>query len=167
MQALANIAFFATLPEAVRAEVAERLQYAPFARGDIITKQGNTAHWLYIVGYGEAEVIYEPPQGGPSVIGKVHAGEIFGEMALLSGEARSATVIAKTDVECYRLDRASFQDLLNSRPELAEEVNRVIGPRSTDLEKARAAFATSGNGEQEARGRTLMSRLQRLLRIRP
>jgi len=167
MQALANIAFFATLPEAERAEVADRLQYAPFARGDIITKQGNTAHWLYIVGYGEAEVVYEPPQGTPRVIGKVHAGEIFGEMALLSGEARSATVIAKTDVECYRLDRASFQDLLNTRPELAEEVKRVMGPRNTDLEKARAAFAMSGNGEPDERERTLMSRLQRLLRIRP
>jgi CRP-like cAMP-binding protein len=167
MQALANITFFAALPEAERAGVAEQLQYAPFARGDVITKQGNTAHWLYIVGYGEAEVVYEPPQGSPRVIGKVHAGEIFGEMALLSGEARSATVIAKTDVECYRLDRASFQDLLSTRPELAEQVKRVMGPRNTDLEKARAAFAMSGNGEPDERERTLMSRLQRLLRIRP
>jgi len=167
MQALANITFFAAVPEAQRAEVAERLQYAPFARGDIITKQGNAAHWLYIVGYGEAEVVYEPPQGSPRVIGKVSAGEIFGEMALLSGEARSATVIAKTDVECYRLDRASFQDLLSARPELAEEVKRVMGPRNTDLEKARAAFAMAGNGEPDERERTLMGRLQRLLRIRP
>jgi len=167
MQALANITFFAAVPEAQRAEVAERLQYAPFARGDVITKQGNAAHWLYIVGYGEAEVVYEPPQGSPRVIGKVGAGEIFGEMALLTGEARSATVIAKTDVECYRLDRASFQELLNSRPELAEEVQRVMGPRHTDLEKARAAFAMAGNGEHEEREHTLMSRLQRLLRIRP
>jgi CRP-like cAMP-binding protein len=167
MQALANIAFFSAVPDAERAEIAERLQYAPFARGDIITKQGNTAHWLYIVGYGEAEVVYEPPQGAPRVIGKVNAGEIFGEMAMLSGEARSATVIAKTDVECYRLDRASFQELLKTRPELAEEVKRVMGPRNTDLEKARAAFAMAGNGEQDERERTLMSRLQRLLRIRP
>lgn len=165
MQALADIAFFAALPEAERAEVAERLQYAPFARGDIITKQGNTAHWLYIVGYGEAEVLYEPPQGNPSVIGTVRAGEIFGEMALLSGEARSATVIAKTDVECYRLDRATFQELISTRPALAEEVKRVMGQRKTDLERAHAAFATSGNGEG-AQERTLMGRLQRFLRRR-
>jgi small-conductance mechanosensitive channel/CRP-like cAMP-binding protein len=166
MQALAGIPFFATLPDAERAEVAERLQYAPFARGDVITKQGNTAHWLYIVAFGEAEVLYEPPHGSPQPIGKVSAGEIFGEMALVSGEARSATVVAKTDVECYRLDRASFQELLGNRPEIAEEVQRVMSLRRTDLERARSAFALSGNGGREEEQRTLMSRLQRLLRLR-
>jgi len=166
MQALSGIGFLATLPDAERAEIAERLQYAPFARGDVITKQGNTAHWLYIVAYGDGEVLYEPPQGMPQVIGKVGPGEIFGEMALISGEARSATVVAKSDVECYRLDRASFQELIASRPEIAEEVKRVMGVRRTDLEQARAAFAVAGNGGQETEERTLISRLQRFLRLR-
>jgi small-conductance mechanosensitive channel/CRP-like cAMP-binding protein len=166
MQALTTIPFLATLPETERAELAERLQYAPFARGDVITKQGNAAHWLYIVAYGEAEVVYEPPQGMPQVIGKVAAGEVFGEMALVSGEERSATVIAKTDVECYRLDRASFQELLAARPEIADEVKRVMGIRRPDLERARAAFALSGNGGRDTEQRTLMDRLQRFLRLR-
>jgi CRP-like cAMP-binding protein len=164
LKALAGIPFFTSLSETERAEVAERLQYAPFARGDILTKQGNTAHWLYIVAYGDAEVVYEPPQGMPQVIGRVGAGEIFGEMALVSGEARSATVIAKTDVECYRLDRASFQELLAGRPEIAEEVKRVVGARNPDLERARAAFALTGNGERDVEPATLMGRLQRFLR---
>ena len=43
--------------EETKADIAERLQYAPFARGDVITKQGNTAHWLYILAFGEAEVL--------------------------------------------------------------------------------------------------------------
>jgi small-conductance mechanosensitive channel/CRP-like cAMP-binding protein len=166
MQALAGISFFAALPESERAEVAEKLQYAPFARGDVITKQGNTAHWLYIVAYGEAEVVFEPAQGSPQVIGSVGAGEIFGEMALLSGEQRSATVVAKTDVECYRLDRASFQELMTSRPQIAEEVKRVVGVRHNDLEEARAAYARSGNGGQTLPSPTLMGRLSRFLRIR-
>jgi small-conductance mechanosensitive channel len=162
LQALNAIGIFAALSENERAEIAERLQYAPFARGDVITKQGHAAHWLYVVAYGEAEVVYEPPQGTPQVIGKVHAGEIFGEMALLSGEARTATVVAKTDVECYRLDRASFQELLSSRPEIAEEIRRVMGPRRTDLDHARSAFALGGNGGSEPRRTTLIGRLQRL-----
>ena len=107
---------FASLPEDEKADIAERLQYAPFARGDVITKQGNKAHWLYILAFGEAEVLYEPPGGAPQVIGTLQAGQFFGEMALLTGDARAATVVAKTDVECYRLDRASFQELLAGRP---------------------------------------------------
>jgi hypothetical protein len=120
---------FAELSADEQAEIAERLQYAPFARGDIITKQGDASHWLYIVAFGEAEVLYELPDSPPRVVGSLHAGQFFGEMGLLAGEARYATVIAKTDVECYRLDKAAFQGLLLSRPAIAEEVSRVVGSR--------------------------------------
>ena len=144
LHALANVPPFTTLPEEAKADIAERLQYAPFARGDTITKQGNKAHWLYILAYGEAEVLYEPPGGPPHVIGTVHAGQFFGEMALLTGDTRAATVVAKTDVECYRLDRASFQELLLGRPEISEEIKRVMGGRRGDLEKVRQAFSDAG-----------------------
>ena len=151
VQALGAVRIFAGLSDAEKADVAERLQYAPFARGDIITQQGNQAHWLYILAFGEAEVLYEPPGGPPQPIGTVRAGEFFGEMALLSGDARSATVMAKTDVECYRLDRASFQALLAARPEIVEEVARIVSARKPELEHARATYAAikpeEGNGE--------------------
>jgi CRP-like cAMP-binding protein len=140
------------------------LQYAPFARGDIITKQGNKANWLYILAYGEAEVLYEPPGGAPCVLGMVHAGEFFGEMALITGDARTATVVAKTDVECYRLDRASFQELLLGRAEISEEIKRVMGGRRGDLEKVRQAFSDAGPvAEAEVR---LATKIRRFFGIR-
>jgi small-conductance mechanosensitive channel len=162
VQTLSGVALFASLADTEKADLAEGLQYAPFARGDVITKQGNVAHWLYIISFGEAEVLYEPPNGGmPRVVGTLRAGEFFGEMALLSGDARSATVIAKTDVECYRLDRAAFQALLGARPELAEEVKRVVSSRNTDLEHVREAAAAAGDGSREIRTPNLLGRLRR------
>jgi small-conductance mechanosensitive channel/CRP-like cAMP-binding protein len=159
LHALASVPPFASLPEEVKADIAERLQYAPFARGDVMTKQGNKAHWLYILAYGEAEVLYEPPGGVPQVIGAVHAGQFFGEMALVTGEARAATVRAKTDVECYRLDRASFQELLLGRPEIENEMRRVIGGRRGELDTAREAFAGAGPAaEAEVRFATKIRR---------
>ena len=142
LEMLRGVDLFSVLSEDEIGEVAERLQYAPFARGDIITKQGNIAHWLYIVAFGEVEVRYEPPSGAPQTLATLRAGQIFGEMALLTGDARSATVVAKTDVECYRLDRAGFQGLLLSRPEIAEGMSRVISSRKPELEKVREALAT-------------------------
>ncbi len=144
LEALATVPAFAALSEEDRADVAERLQYAPVARGAVITKQGNKAHWLYILAFGEAEVLYEPQGGSAQVIGTLHAGQFFGEMALLTGDARAATVVAKTDVECYRLDRASFQELLVGKPQIAEEITRVVGGRRGDLESAQKAFAITG-----------------------
>ena len=162
VQMLSTVSLFAALSDNEKADLAEGLQYAPFARGDVITKQGNVAHWLYVVAFGEAEVLYEPPKAGmPRVVATLHAGEFFGEMALLSGEARSATVIAKTDVECYRLERAAFQALLAARPELAEEVKKVMSSRRTDLEHVREAYAASGDGSREARTPNLLGRLRR------
>ena len=164
LEALATVPAFKQLPEETKADIAERLQYAPFARGDVITKQGNKAHWLYILAYGEAEVVYEPPQGPHSVIGVVRAGEFFGEMALISGEARTATVVAKTDVECYRLDRASFQELLLGRAEISEAIKRVMGGRRGDLERVREAYADAPPvAEAEVR---MMSRIRRFFGMR-
>jgi small-conductance mechanosensitive channel/CRP-like cAMP-binding protein len=166
VQALGAIQLFAGLSDAEKADLAERLQYAPFARGDVITKQGNQAHWLYILAFGEAEVLYEPPAGAPRVIGAVRPGEFFGEMALLSGDARSATVVAKTDVECYRLDRASFQELLAARPEIVEAVARIVAARKPELEHAREAYAAvkpeaANNGQG-----SLVSRIRGFLGLR-
>ena len=141
LQMLKSIDLLSTLSDEERVFIAERLQYAPFARGDIITKQDSIAHWLYIIAFGEAEVRYEQPGRAPRVIGSVRAGQFFGEMGLLTGEARNATVVARTDVECYRLDRASFQGLLLARPEIANEVSRVIASRKPGLETARAEAA--------------------------
>src|SRR3954466_8403144 len=139
---LRGVDLFAVLSDDEMNEIAERLQYAPFARGDVITKQGNIPHWLYIVAFGEVEVRYEPPHGAPQVISTLRSGQFFGEMALLTGETRTATVVALTDVECYRLDGKSFQGLLLRRPEIAEAMARVINARGPALEKGRDAFAS-------------------------
>jgi small-conductance mechanosensitive channel len=166
VQALGGVRLFAGLSDAEKSDIAEQLQYAPYARGDVITKQGGQAHWLYILAFGEAEVLYEPPSGPPRVIGAVHAGEFFGEMALLSGDARSATVVAKTDVECYRLDRASFQELLATRPEIVEEVARIAGARKPDLEHARETYAALKLQPEDADQNGLVSRIRGFLRLR-
>jgi CRP-like cAMP-binding protein len=165
IEMLRGVDLFSVLSEEELTSVADRLQYAPFARGDIITKQGNVAHWLYIVAFGECEVRYEPAAGAPyQVIGTLTAGQFFGEMALLTGEARSATVMAKTDVECYRLDRASCQGLLLSRPEIAEGMSRVIGARRPDLDKVKQAFATAPSAVAETQD--LLARIRRFFGLR-
>lgn len=166
IQALNAVHLFAGLSDGEKADIAERLQYAPFARGDVMTKQGNQAHWLYILAFGEAAVLYEPPSGEPQVIGVVRAGEFFGEMALLSGDARSATVVAKTDVECYRLDRASFQELLSGRPEIVDEVARIVSARKPDLEHARETHAAIKSDPASADRVTIVERIRGLLGLR-
>ena len=142
LELLRQVDLFSVLSEDEMNELAERLQYAPFARGDVITKQGNIAHWLYIIMFGEVDVRYEPPNAAPQTVSTLRAGQFFGEMALLTGDARSATVVSKTDVECYRLDGKSFQGLLLGRPQIAEGIARIIASRKPELEKVREVYTT-------------------------
>lgn len=142
LELLRQVDLFSVLSEDEMNELGERLQYAPFARGDVITKQGNIAHWLYIIMFGEVDVRYEPPNAAPQTVSTLRAGQFFGEMALLTGDARSATVVAKTDIECYRLDGKSFQGLLLGRPQIAEGIARVIASRKPELEKVREVYTT-------------------------
>jgi hypothetical protein len=165
LEMLRGVDLFTVLSEDEMNEIAERLQYAPFARGDVITKQGNVAHWLYIIMFGEAEVRYEPQHASPQLISTLRAGQFFGEMALLTGDARSATVVAKTDVECYRLDGNSFQGLLLKRPEIADGMSRVISSRRPDLDKVREAFATQQGPATSEQG-DLLTRIRRFFGLR-
>jgi CRP-like cAMP-binding protein len=73
-------------------------------------------------------------------------------------------VVAKTDVECYRLDRASFQELLLGRPEVAEEIKKVMGGRRGDLERVRQTFS-GAPAEAEAEVR-LVSKIRRFFGMR-
>ena len=162
LEMLRRVDLFDALSKEEMAEIAERLSYAPFARGDVITKQGNVAHWLYLIAFGEAEVLFEPPQGPMQPLGTLGAGQFFGEMALVAGDARTATVVAKTDVECYRLDRASFQSLVLARPEIAEEIAKIIGARRGGLEQVREAFKVAPAAEIQ---KDLLARIRRFFGI--
>ena len=53
----------------------------------------------------------------------------FGEMGLLTGQARGATVIAEEEVLCYRLQKATFDAILHARPELVEALSQVVAAR--------------------------------------
>jgi CRP-like cAMP-binding protein len=135
LDALKHVDLFAGMSAQELQTVAERLVSAPFARGDVMTRQGAVAHWLYILIAGHAEVVVDQPDGERHVINTLPAGTCFGEMGLLTGEPRRATVVADSDVECYRLDKASLEDILHSRPALAEDFSRLLAARQTDLDQ--------------------------------
>jgi small-conductance mechanosensitive channel/CRP-like cAMP-binding protein len=135
LDALKHVDLFAGLSEQELQTVAERLVFAPFAKGDVMTRQGAVAHWLYILTAGRAAVAVDQPDGERHVITTLPAGTCFGEMGLLTGEPRRATVIADADAECYRLDKAALADIMHSRPALAEDFSRLLVARQADLDQ--------------------------------
>ena len=138
-QILAGIELFKLLTDAERIYVADHLVYAPFTKGETITRQGAVAHWLYILVAGRAEIrakVEGEPK--PRLVATLSGPALFGEMGLFTGEPRTADVIAVTDVECYRLDKAGFEQVIHERPEIARGASpRTMAKRRVELEAAR------------------------------
>lgn len=150
--ALRGVDLFKTLTDEEMNLAAEGLTFAPFAAGDTITRQGAEAHWLYLLVSGEAEVFVEHDRGERSPIGTLTAPAFFGEMSLMTGAPRAATVVARTDCECYRLDRATFGRIIKARPELAEQITPVLEERRRSVMTALASrgvtsTADTGSGD--------------------
>ena len=133
LQAVQRTSLFAKLPPDEQMTLAEHLVHAPFVRGDTLTRQGAVAHWLYLIVQGEAEVLVDSGATRTSIT-TLRDGDFFGEMGMLTGEPRSATVIARSDVDCYRLDKVGFAKVLMARPSMAEEISSVLAQRRQELD---------------------------------
>lgn len=135
VKTLKRVALFQQMTDGELHKLAARLKYAPFAKGNVITKQGATAqHWLYVIINGETEVYLEAPNGEKRRLNVLGKGDFFGEMSLMTGAPRVASVIALTDVECYRLDKAAFEEIMQARPSIAEEVSHILVDRRAQLD---------------------------------
>ena len=148
LTALRSVKIFQSLTDDERIEIAQQLMATPFRKGEIMTRQGNIAHHLYILVRGEGDVRYESATAGSRVVGHVHSGDVFGEMGLMTGAPRTATVVATTDVMSYRLDREGFLNAIKTRPQLAEEIAKVLAKRQMELDAVRNGIAASASPQK-------------------
>lgn len=134
VKTLKRVELFAQMTDVELAALAGRLKYVQFAKGNLISRQGAIAHWLYIIINGDAEVFLEAPGGARRSVNVLQRGSFFGEMGMMTGAPRSASVIARTDMECYRLDKEAFAGIMQARPGLAEEIAHILVERRTQLD---------------------------------
>jgi small-conductance mechanosensitive channel/CRP-like cAMP-binding protein len=116
----------------LRRRLANALQNAPFARNEAITREGDLGDdALYVIVRGEASVRIGGLAGRQVAL--LGPGQFFGEMSLMTGEKRSATVVAASDLVCYRLDKTAFENVLREHPDIAEQVAEVLAHRREEL----------------------------------
>jgi len=111
------------------------------ARGDVLIEQGSPGDCLYFVTSGLLRVAIRRDDGAEVRLGDVHAGESVGEMALLTGEPRSAAVVALTDCEVLRLSRDGFDRLLAEHPQTMRIFTALLVERLEEQIRARSLLA--------------------------
>ena len=141
LAALRSVSLFRSLTPEELERLAGALSHAPFAPGEAIVVQGKDVHHLYVLTRGSAEVRVEVPGAPPRVVATLDAPNFFGEMGMLTGEPRRATVVALTEVECWRLEKEPFQGILTARPQIADEISAVLAVREVELAAAREGLS--------------------------
>ncbi|MGN6109168.1 MAG: cyclic nucleotide-binding domain-containing protein [Kofleriaceae bacterium] len=139
-RALGSVDLFRGLPEPMQRSLAHQLVYTPFVAGEAITREGDHDDGLYMIVEGEAVVqIGSGPEerGEAREVARLTAGQFFGEMSLMTGEARTASVVAATDMICYRIDKPAFQEILRETPSIADQIAEVLVHRRSALSAAR------------------------------
>jgi MFS family permease len=125
---LAGLAIFAGVPASTLEAVAVRLTPVRVAAGAVVIRQGDQADRFYLVDEGSFEVTRRPtPGGAPEPLRTMGPGDVFGEIGLLRGIPRTATVTATTDGALLALDGDDFTALVSAGP--------LVGPRLLDLRR--------------------------------
>lgn len=106
---LPPIPLFSLLPESAFAGVLGALKLVRKRPGDVILKQGDPGTAFYVLARGSVKVVREDDDGQKHELAKLHDGAIFGEMALVSAQPRSANVVATDDCDLLEFDREALQ----------------------------------------------------------
>lgn len=104
--------------------LAESMRIRRFRAGEVVTAEGEGADGFFVVVDGEAEVTR---QGQPQA--RFAPGDFFGEIALLMGSERTATITAISDLECYWLTPADFRTVVEGNPSIALKLLETMAER--------------------------------------
>lgn len=158
---LRSLELFASLTDEETQALAALLIPTPLAVGDVATKQGEPSDSLYILARGRVGIFRdasEDAQPARQRLATLSAPQYFGEMGLLTGQARTATIIAESEVLCYRLDKRGFEAIIRARPEIADAMSQTVVARQA------ANDATLASLSADARARAAGSRASDLVR---
>ncbi len=157
MTVLRSAALFDALDEEQRAALARLATRRIYAAGEPIVRQGERGSSMFVVARGEALVTIV---GGAGPLARLRRGEVFGEMSVLTGEPRTATVTAAEDCELLEITLEGFRQFVMTNPAAVDRITAAVATRRAELEAHRA----SGPGAaQPETPESFASRVRRFL----
>ena len=146
---LAEVPFFQLLDDQERADLAAHLDTVTLAAGATIFKHGDPGDSLYVLRSGVVEIFFKDDTGERIVLETAKAGDIFGELSLLDGGARSASAVVE-EGEALRVDRGDLDLFLRQRPAAAMDLLTAMGRRLRyTADKLRHTASRNVNEEME------------------
>jgi CRP-like cAMP-binding protein len=143
-----NIPLFKHLKEAQLKEIASRCKSAQYKKSAVIFHRTDLSTDLYIVNSGKLKAVLTDEEGDEIVIAHFEKGAFFGELSLLDGKGRSATIVADEDSELAVLRKDVFLDLLYREPKLSVELMATLAERLRKADEMIESLAFLEVGER-------------------
>ncbi len=148
--------------------LARQAKFQLFAAGEKVCVQGDAGDCFYIIRSGKVAVDVRDAQGETILNFEMATGNYFGEMALLTGEPRSATVAAVTDTELLTVSKDDLREVIVAHPEVEKIISKVLAQRQLRTEQAREEaeeVRATRDGRVESKGGSTLEQLsEQLLR---
>jgi small-conductance mechanosensitive channel/CRP-like cAMP-binding protein len=157
---LGRLDLFAGLSQPDLSKLASVARDQLFGDGERIVREGEPGRSLFVIASGQVVVLSGPTQ---HEVATIDAGNYFGEMSLLTGEPRSATVAARGDCRVFEIDADTFRGMAEANPMVLEQVGLAAVARREGLASARAVAAAQVATTDTAR--SFIARMKRFLRL--
>lgn len=156
---VAHVEIFGGLDESERTALAETSIERLYAEGETVVRQGEIGGSMFVVASGRVRVTIAPER---REVATIERGGYFGEMSLLTGEARTATVSAVTDCLLMEVTAGAFRRFVIDKPTVLERVSQAVVSRREELDRTRAA---GSGGAPPDQARSFLARVRRFLRL--
>lgn len=117
---------FGELDEKIVTDIEESVEWQRLDGGGELFKQGESGDSLYIVISGRLQAVIEKSDGSRRVVGEITRGESVGEMALFTGEDRSASIYAVRDTELIRFSKTAFDKIATDYPQVVKQIAQIL-----------------------------------------
>ena len=145
---LKKIPLFSHLKDSQLKEIAARCKTAQFSKNDVIFHKTDLSTDLYIVNSGKLKAVLTDEEGDEIVLAQFEKGAFFGELSLLDGRGRSATIVADRDSELAVLTQEVFLDLLYKNPQMSVELMTTLVSRLRKADELIESLAFLEVGER-------------------
>jgi CRP-like cAMP-binding protein len=150
--------------------LASAIQSRQFGKGEVLMHEGDEGNSFYILRKGKVEIFAHGKGGEPTKhlrdLDESAKDNFIGEIALLTGARRNATVRATTDLEVWEIGRDAFARLFRARPEAGASIAEVAGRRATETSQATAATTgadtVAATTEAKRRSATILLAMRRV-----
>jgi tetratricopeptide (TPR) repeat protein len=122
--------FFAYFPQGALEQLLSSTSVRTFGSDDVVVREGEQGTSFFLIEEGSVKAVTNDPEGHPLTLGRIGAGEFFGEVAVLTGKPRTATIVAETPITLIEIDRENLHRIAQEYPEVHEVLRRFYEQRA-------------------------------------